>query len=111
MCQAGLLGKVVTSLAPEVKLTAGYTDTTSQGNNAGVSLQIPTGQHGTATKGTLTHHSYGHWIIRSGTVPGGGKLNGCKTLQISAPPMLTNACTGHACPLVAHQTSPAPDLP
>ena len=53
---------------------------------SGISLKIPTGQHGTATKGTLTHHSYGHWIIRSGTVPGGGKLNGCKTLQISAPP-------------------------
>lgn len=80
---SGLLGKVVTSLAPEIKVTGGYTDTTSQGTNAGITVTVPTGQHGTATKGTLIHHSYGHWVINSGTVPGGGKLNGCKKIQIN----------------------------
>ena len=35
--------------------------------------------------GTLVHHSYGHWIVTSGTVVGAGALNGCKTVQISEP--------------------------
>ena len=43
--------------------------------------------------GTLVHHSYGHWIVTSGTVVGAGALNGCKTVQISEP--RTQSC--HVC--------------
>ena len=35
--------------------------------------------------GALVRHSYGHWLVKSGTVAGGGKLNGCNTVQIGEP--------------------------
>ncbi len=40
--------------AYEAKLTAGYSETYSNGTNAGVTVDVSDGEHGTVTAGTLS---------------------------------------------------------
>ncbi|DBA80482.1 TPA: hypothetical protein ACH3X2_007409 [Trebouxia sp. C0005] len=48
----------------EAKLTAGYSQTYSKGTNAGVTVSVEDGQHGTVTAGTLVHHALGWWDVQ-----------------------------------------------
>ncbi|KAL3158493.1 hypothetical protein ABBQ38_010725 [Trebouxia sp. C0009 RCD-2024] len=50
--------------AYEAKLTAGYSETYTSGQNAGVTVSTQQGQHATVTAGTLVHHTIGWWDVK-----------------------------------------------
>ena len=46
----------------EAKLTASYSETYTQGTNAGVTVAVTDGEHGTVTSGESTHSHPGHVV-------------------------------------------------
>ncbi|DBA72037.1 TPA: hypothetical protein ACH3X2_010773 [Trebouxia sp. C0005] len=62
----------------ETKLTAGFSQSYTEGTSATVSVDVPTNFHGTLTKGTLVHHSIGWWQVSVYD----GPYEGCNTFRV-----------------------------
>ena len=87
----------------EAKLTAGYSESYSKGTNAGVTVNVKNGEHGTVTAGELGKMRLVLYLnavtgCRHGILHGTDKLSWAPLL-LQCYTALSRACTDHIAPV------------